>query len=477
MSNSATAQEPSMEEILASIRKIISEDDAADGAAGAAAQPEAGEAANGAEAPDAAIGNQAADEDVHRRPTVRLDQAPEQVSAPVRSPAQISDPSEISDKVSDVPQHSNGHAEAQSTVTGFEGVPQPGDQPLHLTPAAGENDQDSALIEAPAPPSSARTAEPSAPSPAPAANDSGSDEPTLDLTEMVAEDGSVVKIQPQGIGQEPPAAAEVASEAEADPEPQEPEYQDEILDLDAPVVESAQPEPSTQNSAEEEDPSSFGTAFGLAARDGEDSVRTPDVGVESQFEDAGSSDHPAVSYQDADLDGSPAYLTATPPADDQAADEPQEPVEPLAPTRNEDPPLSPGDAFAELAGGADENPDPHSEFDAPPDFQEETASTESNDPHPAAETAWQDRDSDPDPEPEPAPTQIDQTEETEMTDQQTVGNAASLINGAGGSGDGLEAMVAKVAEPMVRDWIEQNLSRMIEDIVKEEVSRRLTGGS
>lgn len=219
------------------------------------------------------------------------------------------------------------------------------------------------------------------------------DEEVLDLTEMVASDGRVVKITPQG-----------PSESGTDPSLDDNAVTQNGLDntyTDA--------EPAAQNSG-----SAFGASFGQAAQ--------AEVGAADE-----------VSYAEADLNGTPAFMTA---ADTTTAT--AEEAEPFTA------PAASADAFAELAG-ADED-------------ENEQAMTQNATQEQAA----------------PAQPGIgtDGFQNSGATTDDSRSAAAALSSGAAG----LDAMVQKMAEPMVREWIEQNMQNVIEEIVREEVARRLSGG-
>lgn len=498
-----------MEEILASIRKIISEDDAGDKPA--SAQEADAKGLKGPEGDSGQVGGSVsgapeapAEEDLHRRPTVRL---AEQTEAG----------------------YQNGNV--QPAASGFEGVPQPGQQAA-AEPREGEPRQGAASghLEAPAPENRHRA-------------DTEADQ-ALDLTEMVAEDGRVVKIQPQGVQSAPREAAQPHGDETRQPAqrgdasfqqvapphqvapPQQADAGQEETPLtletpadepahqtqEAPAVPEAQvtPEaPVTAEAVEAEDtpplhpdtqepetadeaPSSFATAFGMAAQGGHESIETPS----DENAETAEGDHPAVSYSDADLEGTPAFLTAPPPG--QSADEqaPAEEVEPEIDFAAFDQPEEkaepqPGDAFAELAGAGEAAADPEPEPEIEPEPEPEPV------PVPEEATAEMSSAGLPDTDPEPHATHEERPAEllqaaaakpepeisesdmsSEMSNEHVSGGSAtSLINGAGSGNAGLEAIVSKVAEPMIREWIEANMPRLVEDIVQKEVSRRLTGGS
>jgi cell pole-organizing protein PopZ len=226
-----------------------------------------------------------------------------------------------------------------------------------------------------------------------AAPDAAEGEEVLDLTEMVASDGRVVKITPQG--------------------PSEAAYAEDTLS------QNGFDQGYDDNQAQLTNGSTtFGASFGQAAQ------------VE-----VGSADE--VSYAEADLNGTPAYMAADnsaadySPADPAAVNE-EEPIQEVA---NGFAPAAPAaDAFAELAGAEEQGSD-------------ETMTQNPTDNGAGGQPAF----------------------------GANAFPAADPTADLGG-GAGLDAMVQKMAEPMIRQWIEQNMPQMIEAIVRDEVARRLSGG-
>ena len=225
------------------------------------------------------------------------------------------------------------------------------------------------------------------------------EEEVLDLTEMVASDGRVVKITPQGPGDAAFADGAVSQYG------LDHDYQDSSPQLTG-------------------GPAAFGASFGQAAQAETDGVDE-------------------VSYAEADLNGTPAYMAATetgaaeyPPANlpaGQTGQAPQEAVNDLQPAEPA------ADAFADLAGTEEQGSD-------------EAMTQNPSDNNAGAQPAF-------------GAGAFNGTETGTETGTGT------------GLDAGLDAMVQNMAEPMIRQWIDQNMSEMVKVIVRDEVARRLSGGS
>ena len=255
------------------------------------------------------------------------------------------------------------------------------------------------------------------------------EEDVLDLTEMVASDGRVVKITPQGPSdgapQEPAAAAGGLRQAFAAPD--------------------QSPDQSVEN-----DTAAFGASFGQAAQAeveraeptepaAPDHAEADQADTDQHAEDAAGdvefadTDHgDEVTYSNADLNGTPAFMAAN-----EAED-----AEPESADSFGAPPAS-DDAFAELAGA---------------DEEDNEQAMSQNMPHDQAAPG----------QPAFASNGFQSSGGADES-----GHAAAPM---AGSNAGLDAMIQRMAEPMVRQWIEQNMQQIIEEIVRDEVARRLTGG-
>lgn len=383
MSKTPATQEPSMEEILSSIRRIISEDD-------------------------------------KDSPTAQAHGTPEPAAEPVPEPAQRNGAVAYPEQAVVAANGAiNGHDTNGAThlpvqpeeslkiaPNGAFGGGQMGEAgpaaPAHVE-AFASGHADTLTLDQPA-------NEVAAPSYRAGAGfegvpGHGAAEEVLDLTEMVASDGRVVKITPQGLND--PALANGAVSQHG-------------LDHEYPGSEG-----HLTNSAD-----AFGASFGQAAQ------------AETQGFDE-------VSYTDADLDGTPAYMAAadTGAVQNSAADTPadtmpeytdQDPPE----AQNDFQPAEPSaDAFAELAGTEEQGSDEAMTQNSQP--------TQENGIQPAfGDNAF----------------------------RGNVDQGAAAAGAANVAGAGMDAMVQQMAEPMIRQWIEQNMPQMIEQIVRDEVARRLSGG-
>jgi cell pole-organizing protein PopZ len=382
MSKTPATQEPSMEEILSSIRRIISEDDKdspADHAHGAA------------------------------------DPAPEPVPEPVQTNGAVAFPDQAVVAANGA---ANGHntngathpsVQPESSVRinsnggfGSGGFGEAGPAaPAHFESLASGH-ADTLTLDQPVDEDAASSYRAGAGFEGVPGH--GATEEVLDLTEMVASDGRVVKITPQGLND--PALANGAVSQHG-------------LDHEYPVSE----EPLTGGAA------AFGASFGQAAQ------------AEVQGVDE-------VSYSDADLDGTPAYMAAadTAAVQDSPADTLTEYADQDPPEgRNHSQPAEPSaDAFAELAGTEKQGSDEA--------MTQNSQQTQENGTQPAfGENAFRGN--------------VDKG-----------AAAAGAAGAASATGAGLDAMVQQMAEPMIRQWIEQNMPQMIEQIVRDEVARRLSGG-
>ncbi len=233
------------------------------------------------------------------------------------------------------------------------------------------------------------------------------EEEVLDLTEMVASDGRVVKITPQG-----PGDAAIADGAVSQ------------YGLDHDYQDSA-----TQFTG---GPAAFGASFGQAAQAETDGVDE-------------------VIYADADLNGTPAYMAASetgaaeyPPANLPAGQTRHAPQDAVNDLRSAEPAA---DAFADLAGTEEQGSD-------------EAMTQNPSDNNAGAQPAFG----------------------AGAFNGAGTGTGTSTETGPGtvtgtGLDAGLDAMVEKMAEPMIRQWIDQNMSEMVKVIVRDEVARRLSGGS
>ena len=396
MSKTPATQEPSMEEILSSIRRIISEDETE--SSPAQTQPDAapagfngdhgamarnGETVSPAMAGQPDIPAPAEEMLIKLEPKTALNGADHGENSHVAPPFAASQAHQESPAEAQ-PMHAEVAAPAApaTSFTPFsppskESTPEAMSEPLTLSqPFNGHSENGIDAGFGLPPEHEAQEAEPA--------------EQVLDLTEMVASDGRVVKITPQGPSDDTQFNGSLTQNGFGH------DYPDSAEQL-------------TGGSA------AFGASFGQAAQ------------VE-----AGGVDE--VSYADADLNGTPAYMAATdtgPAAYPQAAKMP-EPAGQTPQDADNHLQSEPAavDAFAELAGAEEQG-------------GEKAMTQNPTDDNPGAQAAF----------------------------------GAGAFNGAAaGNGAGFDAMVQKMAEPMIRQWIEQNMPQMIEAIVRDEVARRLSGG-
>lgn len=258
------------------------------------------------------------------------------------------------------------------------------------------------------------------------APDVDAEEEVLDLTEMVASDGSVVKITPQGLSdgapQEP--ATRQRNIRQAFLAPEQSVEQDQSVEEDSPALGSSFDQ-GARAEAEHDNERGDDAESGRVETDQQAEAKPGDV-------ELAETDHgDEVTYSNADLNGTPAFMAAT-EAEDAA---------PESAASFDAPPAS-DDAFAELAGA---------------DEEDNEQAMSQNMPHDQAAPG----------QPAFASNGFQNTGADESS------HAAPPM---AGSNAGLDAMIQRMAEPMVRQWIEQNMPKMIEEIVREEVARRLTGG-
>lgn len=130
-------------------------------------------------------------------------------------------------------------------------------------------------------------------------------------------------------------------------------------------------------------------------------------------------------------------------------------------------------------------PEPEA-YDPEPDFEPEPEP----DPEPEQEedvlelTEFAEPDFDPEPEPEPEPEpafmadgalEEDDALVSQPTEQRAGASfaelSAMLVGGYEGAGNTLEGLVREMLKPMLRAWLDENLPRIVEDMVEREVAR------
>jgi len=316
-------------------------------------------------------------------------------------------------------------------MTEAKGQPEPSMEEILASIRRIISEDGDADAAAPAPPPAVQ--KPAAPTPA---EDDG--EPAIELTEMVDDDGSVVSLS--GVSAESPVEVAAQPSAELEPEPVE-EMLAEVVDL---------PEGLELPSVEDEP--------------AEEAFELP----------------PVVAPSAADLTST--ELTEEPPLELQSMDE-------LPSELGSEPPV---------AAEPDLEPEP--------DFSPEVAEEPAFEPEPVVEEAAFDEPMvSAEPEPvEPAPVAAESvapvaaTPEPEVSLEDLVSSTARSSSAAAFaqlaqavnekeielaptpepvsiSGKSLDAMVAEMIRPMLKEWLDQNLPAIVERMVQKEIKRMTSG--
>ncbi|GAB4237425.1 MAG: hypothetical protein Kow0032_23240 [Methyloligellaceae bacterium] len=466
MSSSEQAPEPTMDEILASIRKIIADDEQQE----EAAQEQGGPAPEAA-APSEGQGSLA--EDIENA----LNQ-PAGEAAPAAPPAAEEDIFDLTNEVTEEITAATQTAAAAAPVAEPAAMPEPAPEPAAvaempapppeavMTPPSELQDLPHAgadvlsgtpMTESPLPEDAAGFGTPEAGTPAGPEGDvvmgqaetgdapapAAAPEAPVQAPEPVAEAAAEMPAEPVEPAAAPPAADAGAFEMPA-PTPLETEQQ--------PAASMSEPvEPPQEPLAAALEPDT--AAAPVMQEEASGLPEAPETGGDLAAGGAEVAGPGGVETADVQAEGDAEF-----PAGDGAIPQPEAPSEPLSPSAGEPP------VFAEAAGDA-AMPEGEDLSQIAAAMQTEAAPEPVVPDQPAAA-----------PEPEDIAAQLaaGETLETEQPgpqepDPQPAAGTASAAAQGEGSGKSLEETVGEMLRPMLREWLDENMPRLVQKSLSEEL--------